>query len=454
MLKNLRIGVIIRVLLLGLSMALEVYLIMATNYYVSMVLIGILILGQIVNLIIYVETTNKNLTRFFEAISYNDFSQSFTKSGQGKSLQSLNAAFNDIIQKFNLERSKSEESYLYLQTVVQHIGIGLFSFNSSGEIELLNTAAKKLLGTAVFRNISQLKQISEPLYKAVKDLKSGSRTLVRLAVNNRDLQVAIFATEFRAKGDLYKIVSLNNISSELEEKEMEAWQNLTQVLAHEIMNSITPIASLSDTVNSVLTHNLLSENNNGGISDETLDDVRQALDTINKRSLGLMRFVDSYRNITQIPNPVFEITELKEIVERVLNLMKGEALSRSVEVELRFEADSVEVKADVQLIEQSLINVVKNAFKVLGGIPEPKVAVRCGIDEFGHGFVDVEDNGPGVQQAALEKIFVPFYTTSKNTGEEGTGIGLSLSRQIMRLHNGTLFLLESKPGKTVFRLRF
>lgn len=454
MLKNLRIGVIVRVLLLILVISLLVYIALNTEYYVSLILIGVVVIAQIINLIHYVETTNKNLTRFFEAIRYNDFSQSFPTKGYGESLESLNSEFNKIIEKFNKERAKSEESYLYLETVVQHIGIGLFSFNKTGEIELLNTAAKKILGTAVLRNVAQLRNISEPLYDAVQELKGGARTLVRLSIKNRESQIAMFATEFRVKGDMYKIISLSNISSELEEKEMEAWQNLTQVLAHEIMNSITPIASLSDTVNSMLSSNLLAGDSAETISEETLSDVKEALQTINKRSLGLMRFVDSYRNITQIPSPDFEVVQLIEVVDRVKNLMKGEALSRSITVQTSYESDSIEVVADAQLLEQSLINVLKNAFKVLKGIQDPVVELKCGIDEAGHAYVDIKDNGPGIKKSAADKIFVPFYTTSKNSSEGGSGIGLSLSRQIMRLHNGSLYLLESEAGKTIFRLRF
>ncbi|MEO9886744.1 MAG: ATP-binding protein, partial [Balneola sp.] len=247
MLRSLRVGIIFRVLFLFIVLLVGAYIALNTQYYVSLVLIGVVVVLQVINLIRYVEITNKNLKRFFEAISYNDFSQSFSNKGYGESLESLNSVFNNIIEKFNRERAKGEESYQYLETVVQHIGIGLFSFNKDGEIELFNTAAKKILGTAVLRNVSQLKKISEPLFEAVQDLKGGARTLVRTSIKNRESQIAIFATEFRVKGDIYKIISLSNISSELEEKEMEAWQNLTQVLAHEIMNSITPIASLSDT---------------------------------------------------------------------------------------------------------------------------------------------------------------------------------------------------------------
>lgn len=432
-----------------------IYMIMNTQYFVSSALIGVLIIAQLINLIRYVETTNNQLQRFFEAISYNDFSQTFSNRAGNKSFASLNDAFNDIIEKFKTERSKGEESYRYLQTVVQHVGIGLFSYNQKGEIELFNTAAKRLLDVSVLRNVSQLKEVSIPLFETVIGLKSGARTLLNCSLGSEKLQLAIYATEFRMKGDNYKLISIQNISSELDEKEMEAWQNLTQVLAHEIMNSITPIASLSDTVNSMLMGDVFGSESPEPIPQETLKDVKDALGTINKRSLGLMRFVNSYRNITQIPLPIFEVLAVKEVLERVRNLMKGEASRRRVEMEVIVDPETLEITADAQLIDQALINIVKNAFKALSDTSNPKIILRGRIDGSGHPTLEVEDNGPGIKESVKEKIFVPFYTTSKsNTENGGSGIGLSLSRQIMRMHSGTLNVTTSKKGCTIFTFRF
>ena len=455
MIARFRIGVIARVIFMFAMVGLFIYMVLNTQYFVSSALIGILIIAQVVNLIHYVETTNKQLQRFFEAISYNDFSQTFSNRGANKSFASLNAAFNDIIEKFKSERSKGEESYRYLQTVVQHVGIGLFTFNQTGEIELFNTAAKRLLDVSVLRNVEQLKEVSEPLFETVIGLKSGARTLLNCNIGSEKLQLAIYATEFRMKGDNYKLISLQNISSELDEKEMEAWQNLTQVLAHEIMNSITPIASLSDTVNSMLMGDVFGSEAPEPIPPETLKDVKDALGTINKRSLGLMRFVNSYRNITQIPTPIFEVLAVREVLERVRNLMKGEAARRRVTVEIDVDPETLEITADAQLIDQALINIVKNAFKALSETSNPKIILRGKIDQSGHPAIEVEDNGPGIKDSVKEKIFVPFYTTSQsNTENGGSGIGLSLSRQIMRMHGGTLNVSASKKGRTVFSFRF
>ncbi len=455
MIARFRIGVITRVLFMFAMVGLFIYMVMNTQYFVSSALICVLIVVQVINLIRYVETTNKQLQRFFEAISYNDFSQTFSNRAGNKSFASLNDAFNDIIEKFKSERSKGEESYRYLQTVVQHVGIGLFSFNQKGDIELFNTAAKRLLDVSVLRNVDQLKEVSTSLFETVIGLKSGARTLLNCSIGSEKLQLAIYATEFRMKGDNYKLISLQNISSELDEKEMEAWQNLTQVLAHEIMNSITPIASLSDTVNSMLMGDVFGSESPEPIPQETLKDVKDALGTINKRSLGLMRFVNSYRNITQIPIPIFEVLAVKEVLERVKNLMKGEATRRRVEMEVMVDPETLEITADAQLIDQALINIVKNAFKALSETSNPKIILRGKIDGSGHPVLEVEDNGPGIKESVKEKIFVPFYTTSKsNTENGGSGIGLSLSRQIMRMHSGTLNVTTSKKGCTIFTFRF
>ena len=455
MIAKFRIGVITRVLLLFGMIVLIVYLVSNTQYFVSSTLIGGLIIVQVVNLINYVEATNKQLKRFFEAISYNDFSQTFSSIGSNKSFSSLNDAFNDIIEKFKNERSKGEESFRYLQTVVQHIGIGLLSFNQKGEVELLNTATKRLLDITVLRNVDQLTEVSAPLFETVMNLDSGSRTVLNCEVRLKSLQLAIYATEFRMKGDNYKLISIQNISEELDEKELDAWQNLTQVLAHEIMNSITPIASLSDTVNSMLIEGVFGSESPQTISPDTIQDVKDALGTINKRSLGLMRFVNSYRDITQIPKPIFEVLLVRDVLERIRNLMKGEASQKNIQFEITIEPETLEITADSQLIEQSLINIVKNAMEALKNTDEPKVILRGKIHESGRPVIEVEDNGPGIKESVKEKIFIPFYTTGKtNTENAGSGIGLSLSRQIMRMHKGTLNVSSNDNNKTIFSFRF
>lgn len=452
--KTFRFGIVLRVGFLVGTITLFLYLIFRTEYYVSTVLLCVTIIFQILQLIRYVERTNEKLTRFLNSIRYSDFSQSFPDHGMGDSFQALNEAFGRVIDEFKKERAEKQEHFRYLQTVVQHVGIGLISFNHKGEVELINTAAKRLFQVPALRNIQALGNISPQLLDTVTGLKGGNRTLVRVTVDNETLQLAIYATEFRMHNDLYKLVSFQNIHTELEEKEMEAWQNLTQVLAHEIMNSITPIASLSDTVHMLLEHKSREENNHYTIDKEPLMDVKEALHTINKRSHGLMRFVNSYRNFTQIPEPSFELFPVEELLLRVRNLNKGEAESQNVDIKVSVDPSTLELTADPQLIEQVLINLIKNAFRALQTTEHAEIRLRSFMDSDGKVLIQIQDNGPGISEENIQKIFIPFYSTSQPTERGGSGIGLSLSRQIMRMHRGTLTVKSDMEKGTVFTLRF
>lgn len=454
MIKNFRFGVVWRVGFLSGTMLLWVYLITQTEYYVSITILAAVIVFQTIQLIRYVEKTNEKLTRFLESIRYSDFSRSFPDHGLGQSFSELNEAFSRVIEEFKKERAERQEHYRYLQTVVHHIGIGLICFSREGAVELINTAAKRLFNIATLRNIKALEDIDPKLLRAVSGLKGGNRTLVRTTIGNETLQLAIYATEFRMHGDMFKLVSFQNIHTELEEKEMEAWQNLTQVLAHEIMNSITPIASLSDTVHMLLSTNATAQNGQYIIDEEALTDVKDALNTINNRSHGLMRFVNSYRDFTQIPEPDFELFSVYELLKRVRHLNKGEAESQHVKIDIEVDPESLEVTADPQLIEQALINLIKNAFRALHSIDEARITLKGVLDPDGHVLIKVQDNGPGIKRDNLEKIFIPFYSTGQPSGQGGSGIGLSLSRQIMRMHRGTLTAQSKEQHGTTFTLRF
>lgn len=454
MIKNFRAGVIFRVIFLTVTLALWLYLAFQTEYYVTISLLLFVVVFQVYRLIQYVERTNKKLARFLNSIRYSDFSRSFSDRGRGTSFEELNEAFSRVIEEFKKQRAEKHESYRYLQTVVQHIGIGLISFNQEGRVELINTAAKRLFDVPTLLNIESLKKVSEKLFQAVTQLKGGNRTLVRVGLQNETMQLAIYATEFRMHDDHYKLVSFQNIHSELEEKEMEAWQNLTQVLAHEIMNSITPIASLSDTVHMVLKNKASSENGHYNIDNESLQDVKEALETINNRSHGLMQFVNSYRDFTQIPEPNFEVFNVQKLLQRVKNLNKGESEERNVAIEVDVDPETLEVTADPHLIEQVLINLTKNAFRALGNTDNARIELRSRINEEGRVAIQVKDNGPGIKPENQQKIFIPFYSTEQPTSHGGSGIGLSLSRQIMRKHRGSLSLSSDPETGTVFTLVF
>jgi len=452
--KHFRAGIIWRVLVIATAATASVFLWIQYEYIFSAIIVSVFSVSMILNLIYYVEKTNEKLIRFLNGVSFNDFSLTFADNELGSSFRDLNRAFNRIIEQFKSERADRQESVRYLETVVHHVGVGLLVFNNRGEVTLFNITAKRMLNIPGLIQINALREIQPKLYDTITKLRGGERSLVSFHLNNSRHQWAVHAAEFVMHETNYKMVSLQNISGELEEKEMEAWQNLTQVLAHEIMNSITPIASLSETVHSFLSEKIEKGSDNSTIDNETVQDVDEALTTIKNRSYGLMRFVQSYRDFTQIPQPDLQRVRVNELLNRIHHLMKGEFKKQGVEIHLDTDPETLTVLADLQLIEQVLINLTKNALRALKSTDHPVIKYIGCLDDHGRITIRINDNGPGIDKELQDKIFIPFYTNSGTDSAKGTGIGLSLSRQIMRLHNGGLFLETGSITGTTFIMRF
>jgi len=450
--KNFRLILVTRVLLLLGFLLLESWLVLYTELYLGMGLVALLIIYQFYGLIHYLELTNRQLVRFLDAIRYSDFSQSFRMKNQGASFKELGEAFNEVMHAFHRERDQKEEHFRYLQTVVEHIGIGLMAFNQEGNVKLLNNAGKRLLQVSTLNHISSLKKNYKNLYLAMKNIRVGEQPLIRVYRENDPMQLSLNATEFKLQENWYKLVSFQNIHYELEEKEMEAWNNLIQVLAHEIMNSITPISSLSDTVHNIIQQELQKDERD--YSKEVLHDIRDALQTIHKRSQGLMHFVESYRKFSHLPEPEYEQIMVRQLLMRVHNLMKSEMEQHSITFTIETNPETLELSADPHLIEQVVINLLKNAIRAVAQLNNPQICLKATMNPEGRVRIQISDNGPGIPQSALDKIFVPFYTTRRPHHREGTGIGLSLSRQIMRMHNGSLTVRSVEAEDTTFTLLF
>lgn len=453
--KNFRFQCILRVILLGLTMYGFFYVLSQTHLYVTSVILGFIIVFEIISLVQYVEKTNRDLTRFLESVKHADFSQAFTPQGLGTSFDELKAAFKEIIDKFHQVRFEKEEHYNYLQTVVHHIGIGLIVFRSDGNVDMINSSAKRLLKIGPphdltdLKNIQMLESASPELYKTLSQSKPGQKSLIKIQLNNELLQLAVNVVDFRMRDQKFTLASIQNIQNELEEKEMEAWQKLIRVLTHEIMNSMTPVTSLASTANELL-DNLVSKNPPAAVQADAVHDIRSALQTIQSRSKGLMHFVDAYRNLTRIPTPKFTIIPIRELFARIEKLMHQQVISKGIHFQVSVEPETLEVTADPELIEQVLINLLLNAIQALENKTVGRIELTSGLDENGRVIMRVIDNGPGISEEAIDKIFIPFFTTK----QEGTGIGLSLSRQIMRLHRGTLSVTSKPKAETVFTLRF
>lgn len=442
-LRNFRLQVVVRVIGITLSLWLFVYLVSDTTLYASITLLGIAITLQVWRLLWYIKSGNRQFLRFLEAIRHGDVSHHFSSSVQGSSFQELNTAFNDVVQQFQRIRAEKEEQYQAVQTLLHHVGIGLLAFDTTGEVDFINPAAKKLLHIPHLRFIYDLSAINTDLPARLRALQAGETTLIKIVLQDEIVQLVVAATRYRIAGREYCLISLQNIVSELEEQEMEAWQRLIRVLTHEIMNSIAPISSLSETI-----HGLLAQSTT--LEQDHVADIRSAIITIHKRSQGLMRFVENYRHLTRVPKPDFQELSLNTLFRSLQQLFQQRCEAAAVQCIIEIQPASLTLYADEHLLEQVFINLIINALHALEGKTGGIIRLTGRLNERGRAVCTVEDNGVGIIASALEKIFVPFFTTKP----EGSGIGLSLVKQIIRLHGGSI-TVQSEPDKgTIFILKF
>jgi len=447
--KRFRVVCVLRVGVLVLLIAAAAWLfVLGRQYRLAVFVLAALAAYQTYALIRYVEKTNRELTRFFESIRYEDFSQSFRDDGQGAAFRELRTVLSELMDAFRRTRAEKEEHVQYLQTVVQHIGVGLLVLRPGGEVELINAAAKRLLRVPTLKTIESLRDRNPLLVETILRLPPREKEFVKVEDEKEPLTLALHATEFKLHGNQFKLVSIHNIQRELEEKEMEAWQKLIRVITHEIMNSVTPISTLASTIGDLVSAESPEAGDPAGA--ERRKDIQDAAQAIEKRSRGLLHFVEAFRSLTLLPRPTIRIFALRELFDRVGRLMQAHMAGRSVRFTTEIEPETLELDADAELIEQVLINLLLNALQALEGREGAAIGLRAFLNERGRILIQVRDNGPGIAPENLEKIFVPFFSTKAT----GSGIGLSLSRQIMRLHRGAIHVHSEPAGPTVFTLSF
>lgn len=428
-------NILLRILLMIVTIAAGSWL-WWNDYQLVVILVAPILLSQIFSLYYYMNRVNRKLTLFLEAIRYEDFSIRFSADNKlGKSFSELNHQFNEVLEAFRQTRAEREANLKYIDTIIQHISLGILSFDSEGKIELINPAAFRLMGIYRLRYLDELKTAHPMLAELLRDLPAGDKTLY--ATQNGQ-QLSIHAATVRLQGRFVKLISLQNIHAELQQKELEAWQNLTKILRHEIMNSVTPIVSLIGTMQDIVEYDIPKNTE----QTEAVEDLKEALDTIESRSKGIMNFVNAYRDYTTLPKPEFTDINLKQLIHTVGNLLLPALKARGITYRAHVSPDNIMVHADTEQLQMVLINLIKNAMDALDHTDQPVISVKGSIGNASQVIIEIVDNGPGIEPEAMEKIFIPFFTTKKT----GSGIGLSLSQQIIQMHGGQLKVV-SPPGK-------
>lgn len=447
---NWKSPVLPRVAILAFSILLFGFLLFSKQEYVISFILLAVIAFQVQQLIKIIESSNQDMASFLDSIKFDDLSSAFKTDSKDPDIQRLHQEMNEALSKLRYSRQERDSEYLFYKNIVMHVGIGLIIFKEdTGKIEIFNSAARRLLKVHRAETVNDLKEVSDTLVNVFTRLRTGGRELLRLKVGEDFIQLSVYAIELTLRGENLKLISIQNIQSELEEKEMEAWQNLVRVLTHEIMNSVTPISSLAGIIEDEIKIHL-RDSQEKPLDKDQLADIHLSLQTISKRSEGLIHFVKEFRSLTHIPKPKPENFQVGQLLEEVAILHKKELSEKGIKLECSVNPTDITISADKILTEQVIINLLKNAIQAFDEGEDKVITLKAYYNEKMRPVISVKDNGTGIDPEALEKIFIPFFTTKKT----GSGIGLSLSRQIMRQHQGTLTVKSTVGVGTEFKMRF
>ncbi len=458
-LKNFYVNTVIRLMLIFTTgfFILPVIQRFPGEYLFTLLGIGLILILQIIFLFQFINQVNRNISRFFSAVKNEDSMLIFQEATENKYLRELYHAMKDLNERVLSARAESQKQSLLLTNLVNNIGIGIILYYDTGEIKIINQAAKELLNLSTLNHISKIKGLEADLYDRMINLQPGRPEVVKVIHPNREDNVQGTINQLLLKkdiiiteGETLNTISIQNIVREMERKELDSWQKLIRVLTHEIMNSVSPILSLTRSIAGYFLKKRDGETiPSTEITPDTVKKTVSGLHTIRETGEGLINFVDKYRTLSRLPEPQFVSFNIDRLFTRVKELMQEEMEKRKISLTTFLPAVNMELVADINLIEKVLINLVRNAAEALDQKENGKITVKAMQDQDSI-IIQVEDNGPGIADDILDDIFVPFFTTKT----EGSGIGLSLSRQIMLQHEGTISVHSVAREKTVFTLRF
>jgi two-component system, NtrC family, nitrogen regulation sensor histidine kinase NtrY len=436
----------LRILLLLIVMSGVAFLLIKGTYSVGILCCGIIIF-QVIDLFHFTNKSNEELQQFVESVHYRDFSRRFDERNAPLSLQPMRKGFNEITTTFKTIAKEKETQYVYLQKILELVDTGILSYeHATGDVMWMNEALKQMLQVPYIKTIQSLERRDEAVYNEILNINPGEKKVISIKGDKSSMKVLLSATAFQTDNKKYKLIAFQNINEALEETESKAWQKLLNVMTHEIMNSVAPISSLADTLKNRLQ---LAMND---LTDKTgpMDDLEIGIETIKRRSEGLLKFAETYRNLNKITKLTLQQVYIRDMFETLHHLMQPTLEKKNIELDVILKDPDLMVQADVNLIEQVLINLVVNAAEAVKEIADPRILLSAYITPNNKVVIKIADNGVGMPDELMEKIFIPFFSTRKS----GSGIGLSLCKQIMLLHKGTIQVQSKKGEGSAFLLQF
>ncbi len=447
--RSFQINIIFRIFLiilftLGLGWSVFTF---QSIFYASICFFFLII--SVVSLVQYQNKVNEKITYFFEAVKNEDFSQAFPEKKGDVIIRELNRNLNEVNKQIQQIKIESQQQEQYFQALIEHVGTGILTHNETGFVIHANSAVKKMLGLGQFTHLKQLEKVDKQLVHTFENIPQNGQKLISFNGKQGHINLSIKSTIFKNNNKNLSLISVQDINQELDEKELDSWLRLIRVLTHEIMNSIAPITSLSESISGYFQKDGESVSP-AELSEKTISTTIRGLEIIRQQGKGLISFVESYRKLTRLPKPEKKEINVINLLESLVTLNKPELDEKGVSISIAKISADLTIVADEKMIAQVLINLIKNAKEALAETENGKIELLSGINKQGRTEICVKDNGPGIPDELLDEIFVPFFTTR----ESGSGIGLSLSRQIMRLHGGGLSVRSEPNEQTIFCLKF
>jgi len=405
------------------------------------------IIYQLIDFYRFHRKAQDEVEQFVESIHYRDFSRYFDVKHAPLELQPLRKGFNEINSTFKVISKEKETQYQYLQKILELVDTGIFSYeHKSGEIGWMNESFRRMLGIPYLKTVHSMARRDDLLYHEVLNLRPGESKVVSISKDKGQFKALLSATAFQTDEKVYKLIAFQNVNEALDETEARAWQKLLSVMTHEIMNSVAPISSLAET----MLHRLHKSVSHFKDQPAAVEDLELGIDTIRRRSEGLLKFAETYRNLNKISSPNLKKVHVRDLFENLHQLMQPTLQQKNIELEIILKDPDLALEVDSSLIEQVLINLVVNAIEAVKERPHPRIILSAGAATNNRVSLKVADNGTGIPNDLLDKIFIPFFSTRKN----GSGIGLSLCKQILMLHKGNIQVQSAEGEGTVFVMNF
>ena len=410
---------------------------------------GVLFILETIALIRLVQNFNKKLYYFMELMRNQGFMERFSQLENVSSYQKLNTIYNEILDIISNVKIEKEIEHQYFQHILQIIGSAIISFKEDSTIEIFNDSAQKLLDSGRIKDLNEFERQFPLFVSCIREMENQEHKLLRLKVGSKVLMLSVLCTHFKVKGSIIKVISFQDIKTELENEELDAWQKLISVLRHEIMNSITHINSLTETiVKSVSDDDKPKKIHH--LSDDEIEKIFNSINSIDKRNKGLLKFVETYRNLTKIVDPLMEQFEVSNLFGSIQILLNEEFKKKEISLRTKIEPVDLTLYADEKLLSQVLLNLIRNSIDALKYTQNKQIELKTFIVKNSNVVIQVIDNGMGIPSDHSDKVFIPFFTTKEN----GTGVGLSIIRNILRAHNAKIYF-ESVPNvKTTFTIEF